>query len=189
MITPQIVLSHVALLIPSTDKAAAHLKKFNFNLGKDEIFDGEGTKEVYVERERVNSLLLMQPFKNGAYQRAIEKRGAGLHHLAIDVLNLENYIESISNSGWLLHPKSINTIKHVRTAYLARPGFSALIEVQEKELLITEKPFVSKIQIRFDKNLMKLLEPIGCHNLIECIDVDDIILTLDDKTISFKDLI
>lgn len=85
---------------------------------------------------KANSLLLMEPIKPGAYQRVLEKRGPGLHHLAIDVLHLEQYIESLAGSGWLLHPVSIKTMKQSQTAYLARPGFPGLIEVQERKELV-----------------------------------------------------
>ena len=116
--------SHVALLVPSVRKTADYLRRFNFHVGKEEDWDGEGTREIYIEKDKANSLLLMEPIKPGAYQRALEKRGPGLHHLAIDVLNIETYIESLVGSGWLLHPKSVKTIKEFQTAYLARPGAS-----------------------------------------------------------------
>lgn len=51
MITPQVALSHVALLIPATDKATAHLKKFKFDVGKDEVW--------------VTSVPINAPLKNG----------------------------------------------------------------------------------------------------------------------------
>lgn len=87
----QIQPSHVAILVPSVSRAAEYLKKFDFQIGPEEIWDGEGTKEIYIEREKQNSLLLMEPIKAGAYQKALEKRGAGLHHLAIDVLEDRNF--------------------------------------------------------------------------------------------------
>jgi hypothetical protein len=58
--------SHVAILVPSVRKAADHLKQFGLDIGKEEIWDGEGTKEIYVERNKGNSLLLMEPIKNGS---------------------------------------------------------------------------------------------------------------------------
>jgi hypothetical protein len=124
--------SHVALLVRSVNKTAEFLRRFNFKVEQAEEWDGEGTKEIYVEKELSNSLLLMEPIKPGAYQRAMEKRGPSLHHLAIDVPKLEEFLISIAGSGWLLHPRSVETIPRVRTAYLSRPGFPALIEVQEK---------------------------------------------------------
>lgn len=88
--------SHVAILVSSVRKAAAYLRQFDFQIGKEEDWDGEGTREIYVEVAKANSLLLIEPIKPGAYQRALDKRGPGLHHLAIDVLNLEKYIESLA---------------------------------------------------------------------------------------------
>lgn len=158
--------SHVALLVRSVDQSANFLKKFGFQIGPAEIWEGEGTKEVYIELGKCNSLLLMEPAKPGAYQRAMEKRGPGLHHLAIDVLNLEEFLLSIASSGWLLHPNSVKTIAQSKTAYLARPGFPALIEVQEKEKLSQHRPFVSRIEIPFDKSLSRLLPAIGLDEVV-----------------------
>ncbi|MEK6705026.1 MAG: VOC family protein [Bdellovibrionota bacterium] len=159
--------SHVAVLVPSVRKAADHLRQFNFQIGKDEVWDGEGTKEIYVEREKSNSLLLMEPIKPGAYQRALEKRGPGLHHLAIDVLDLEGYLESLAGSGWLLHPTSIKTIKKVQTAYLARPGFPGLIEVHERKELKDRPLFVDGISLKFDSSLNGLLKHTGLDSIVK----------------------
>jgi hypothetical protein len=158
--------SHVALLVRSVDQSAQFLQSLGFHVGPAEQFEGEGTREIYVENDKRNSLLLMEPIKPGAYQRAMEKRGPGLHHLAIDVLSIEVFLQSIGNSGWLLHPTSLKTISHSQTAYLARPGFPALIEVQEKETLGTQDLFVSKIEIPFDASLTRLLEPIGLKGIV-----------------------
>ena len=59
----QIVPSHVALLVTSVSKAAEYLRRFDFQIGPEEVWDGEGTKEIYVEKDKANSLLLMEPIK------------------------------------------------------------------------------------------------------------------------------
>lgn len=163
----KIVPSHVAVLVPSVRKTADYLSQFDFQIGKEEVWDSEGTREIYIEREKGNSLLLMEPVKPGAYQRALEKRGPGLHHLAIDVLDIESYLDSLSGSGWLLHPASIKMIKQSQTAYLARPGFPALIEVQEREELQQKDAFVKEILIKFDSSLMGLLGSIGFDSIVK----------------------
>lgn len=186
----EIQLGHVALLVPSVRKAADYLRNFDFQIAKEEEWEGEGTREIYVERDKPNSLLLMEPIKDGAYRRALSKRGPGIHHVAIDVMNLELYLESIAGSGWLLHPVSIKTIKQSQTAYLARPGFPMLIEVQErKELDQKVWPlFVNHISFSFDSTLQRLLDPIGCSKIIYQSE-NEITLTLGSHTIQFKDLI
>ena len=42
----EVQLSHVALLLPSVRKAADVLRKFDFQIGKEEEWDGEGTRET-----------------------------------------------------------------------------------------------------------------------------------------------
>ena len=109
----------------------------------------------------------MEPIKPGAYQRALEKRGSGLHHLAIDVLNIETYIESLAGSGWLLHPKSVKTIKEFQTAYLARPGFPALVEVGERKELGERALFVDGISLKMDISQNGLLRAIGLDAIVK----------------------
>jgi hypothetical protein len=178
--------SHIAVLVPSVRRAADRLKQFNFQIGPEEIWDGEGTKEIYIEREKANSLLLMEPVKAGAYQRALEKRGPGLHHLAIDVLNLDSFIESLGGSGWLLHPISNKTIKQSQTAYLARPGFPALIEVQEQKELSQKSLFVDGILIPFEQNFLSLLDSIGLSAIVKPSLIGE--LSLAGRVIQLKDL-
>ncbi len=180
--------SHVALLVRSVDLSARYLESFGFQISPSEIWEGEGTKEIYVERDRCNSLLLMEPTKPGAYQRAIEKRGPGLHHIAIDILNMDEFLHSIAGSGWLLHPSSIKTIAQSKTAYLARPGFPALIEVQERDKLSEQEPFVSRIEISFEKDLVRLLPILGLEGFIVPSSQRSSI-TLGSKVISLDDIL
>jgi len=158
--------SHVAVLVRSVKKAADFLKKFDFQIGQEEIFEGEGTKEIYVEYDNANSLLLMEPTRAGPYQRALEKRGPGIHHLAIDVLDIENFIHSLVGSGWLLHPSSLKTMKKSKTVYLARPGFPGLIEVQEREKITSRPLFVEGISLKTDAAHSGLLDSIGLGSIV-----------------------
>lgn len=162
----QVSPSHVAVLVPSVRKAAEYLKSYDFKIGEEEVWEGEGTKEIYIELGKANSLLLMEPIKAGAYQRALEKRGPGLHHLAIDVLDVENFVDSLSGSGWFLHPRSLKTIQHSKTAYLARPGFPALIEVQEKKKIENRSLFVEGISMPMEKTNSHLIQSIGLERII-----------------------
>ena len=179
--------SHVAVLVPSVRKAADYLCKLNFQIGKEEVWDGEGTKEIYVERDKANSLLLMEPIKPGAYQRALDKRGPGIHHLAVDVLNLESYVESLAGSGWLLHPISIKTMKQSQTAYLARPGFPSLIEVQESKELSDRPLFVQKIIMQMDMSILGLAKHIGLEEIVGQSN-DQTTLMAGGRTILLEDL-
>ena len=159
--------SHVSILVSSVEKAAEFLKRFDFQIAEAEIWEGEGTKEIYVEKELGNSLLLVQPIKPGPYQTALDKRGPGLHHMAIDVLNLESFLNSISGSGWLLHLNSINSMKDFKTAYLARPGFPGLIEVQEKKQLKPMPLFVEQLSIPLKNEHQRMLKALGLEKIVQ----------------------
>ncbi len=184
------VLNHIALLVPNAVKSAEYLRQFDFKIGPAEKWDGEGTLEVYVGdlNSEMANLLLMEPTKEGAYTRAMAKRGPGLHHIAIDVLNLENYIDELSGSGWFLHPKSLKMIKHSQTAYLARPDVPTLIEVQQRDELKDSTLFISNLMIPNLSVLnLKMFGSLGL-NQIQPSTSNDFVLTAHGKEILFKDL-
>ena len=139
-------LSHVAFLVPSVETSAGVLARHGFAIGEPSVWEGEGTREIYVGASGMTGLvLLMEPIGEGAYTRAMAKRGPGLHHIAIDVPNLEIYVERVATGGWLLHPRSLETIPASRTAWLARPGIPALIEVHERDEIPEGETFVTGI--------------------------------------------
>ena len=197
----KIIPSHVAILVPSVNKALGFLSKFNLPFGKINEFESEGTREVYFGDNISNSLLLMEAIKEGPYKHAFDKRGPGLHHLAIDVENLDVFITKISSSGWLLHPMSLTTIKNSKTAYLARPGFPALIEVHEKSELNIIEPenlnykgnenkealFVKEINLKMNFDLSYLLKPIGLDKIVKP-SVNKGSINIDDNIFNFEEL-
>ena len=99
----------------------------------------------------------------------------------------ERHIESLSGSGWLLHPKSIKTIKQSQTAYLARPGFPGLIEVQEKTELVDKPLFVNEILLKMDSSMAGLLKHIGLELIIK-VTKEQSVLLLGEHKIQLQDL-
>lgn len=151
--------SHVAVLVPSVLKAADYCRQLGFEVGEEDVFPE--TREIYVQGSERNALLLMEAADTGSYRRALQKRGPGIHHLAIDVLDLDEFLSSIAGSGWLLHLNSLQTMREFRTAYLARPGFPALIEVQEKAELMDGPLFVDAVSLPFDPAFTRLVKSVG----------------------------
>jgi hypothetical protein len=182
-----ISLNHVAVLVPSAQRAANYLSRFNFQIDAAEEIASEGTCEIYVERDKKNSLLLMEAISPGPYQRALQKRGPGIHHLAIDVKDLESYLQSLVGTGWLLHPISIKMIARSRTAFLCRPGFPALIEVQERKDWIDAPLFVESICLPIAPELTSLIKFIGLNEIVKPTS-GATTLTLAGNTISLGDL-
>jgi hypothetical protein len=164
------ILNHVGVLVRSVEKSAAKLQKLGLAVGNVEKWPGEGTLEVYVGDPAYRGrLLLMEPYTEGAYQRAMNKRGPGLHHTAIDVNDIEGFVDSLSGSGWLLHPKSVKTILELRTAWLSRPGIPTLIEVQQREKhseQMAASTFITQIGIHLDLDDRRLIAALSCAEVV-----------------------
>lgn len=161
----QVSPSHIAVIVPSVESAAKHLQKYNFEIGAKEEF--QETYEIYVHGEKRNSLLLMEAKSSGSYREAFKKRGPGLHHVAIDVLDLDSFLESLIGSGWLLHLNSMRTIKDYKTAYLARPGFPAIIEVQQTKELSKDPLFIETLTAPLSDQHLRMVQSIGLKEVLK----------------------
>lgn len=163
----QAKLSHVAFLVRSANKSAGSPELAPFHKGPAETWEGEGTLEIYIGPDDSTArLLLMEAVADGAYRRAFQKRGPGLHHIAIDVLNLEDYILNLSGSGWFLHPQSLKTMNKTKTAFLARPGIPLLIEVQEQEKLSNKTQFIETVELPLSIETMGIVKCLGASELV-----------------------
>lgn len=158
------VLNHVAILVENIE-AVVEKNFFDSSfLGEIEEFPAEGTRELYIgSNNQMGKLLLMQPNGPGPYQTAFNKRGVGLHHIAIDVLRIDEFVTSLSGSGWLLHPKSLKFYKSIKQVWLSRPGVPVLIEVNETKELVVEEFFIEKLEFPFGEG--RLLEGLCCERL------------------------
>ena len=163
-------LSHVALLVPSVENAAAHLTSLGIVCGEPESFPGEGTKEVYVGSYETESglLLLLEAIADGPYQRALSKRGPGLHHIAIDVKDLEAAITEAQAAGWQLHPVSEHTRQH-NTAWLFLKGIPTLIEVNHGP--ISTRPLkITSLELPISRPQHSLFAALGIGEVIKPCD-------------------
>lgn len=124
-------LDHVGVLV--ADVAAAvpiASTRLQFEAGPVESFPGEGTRECYLGSGPAR-LLLLEAAGPGPYQRALEKRGPGLHHVAYRFAGpLEASLPLLP--GWLLHPHSLASMPQ-GTLWLARPGVPLLLEITRGE--------------------------------------------------------
>ena len=189
MVAPSAVLSHVALLVPSTEKAAPIFGKLGLEVNEPQVWEGEGTKEIYIGnlKSQMALPLLMEPVnENGSYARALKKRGPGIHHIAVDVLNIEEYVQSLSGSGWFLHLHSLKHLRQMKTVYLARPGMPTLIEVQEKESLCQDPPVIAEIHMNLEPAQMTMMQALGLKQIVVA---NETAVTINNQKIYFKELV
>jgi hypothetical protein len=161
------MLNHVAVLVRSVERSATVLKGLGYAIGPREEFAGEGTAEIYVGPDSQSAkLLLLEPIRPDApYGRAMSKRGPGLHHVAIDVKDVESFVAGLAGSGWYLHPRSLQTARKTKTAWLARPGTAMLIEVQQRPEISAAAPFITKLEIPLTAKEREMIAALGVEPL------------------------
>jgi hypothetical protein len=158
------VLNHVAILVSNIESVVGKNYFDSELLGDIEEFPSEGTREMYIgSSDQMGKLLLMQPNGKGPYESAYNRRGCGLHHIAIDVLNIDEFVDSLAGSGWMLHPKSLSFYKSIKQVWLTRSGVPTLIEVNEREKLVNDRFFIEELEFPFSE--MRLLESLRCRNI------------------------
>lgn len=127
-------LDHVAFVVPDIETAAAEFLALGLEPDEARDFAAEGTREQYLgPAQATGRILLMQPLgSEGPYAHALQERGAGLHHVALTVEDLDAFLtESVAGSGWLLHPLSFRTRQASNTIWLTRPNVEVLVEVHQ----------------------------------------------------------
>jgi len=168
-------LNHVAIVVEEIEAELAGSESLSAlpltDFGAIEKFPSEGTQELYVGgEETMGRLLLIQPIAEGPYLRALQQRGAGLHHIAIDVPDIDQFLLGQPDTGWQLHPISFETLARNRLVWLRRSSHP-LIEVQERKSQSPAKSFIDRVELRvIDHELVSSLhcrsvQPSGRHRL------------------------
>jgi hypothetical protein len=180
-------LSHIAILVPSLHKAAAKVLALGFTSEPDQEHEFEGTREFYVQKKLNASLLLVQAINPGPYQRTLDKRGPGLHHLAIDVENVNLFVRIALSSGWTLHPHSEESLVKNKTAYLYSKGFPGLIEIHEVQKISARANFVSQLHLPIDFKSCGNLKVLSLDRFITNSEIPKV--TMGKKTVELSEFI
>ena len=181
---------HIALLVTDLEKTLETLNP-DWHFGKIDTFPAEGTKEIYIgPPNATGKLLLIEPIGAGPYQNALEKRGAGLHHIAINVPDCRAYADKIAGSGWYLHPSSLTTFHTYQTIWFARPATPLLIEVAQRKPLAQsdQVDFISKIEVPLPTHKPSLVSAVGLDQFQASVD-SNFYITIDGSRVDIQDLL
>jgi methylmalonyl-CoA/ethylmalonyl-CoA epimerase len=91
---------HVGLVVQDTGESLALLSKlFGFEVAESRTEAEAGFKSTLVSKEGVTFELIEPIGPQGMIQRFVEKRGGGLHHISIQVGDLEEEMKRLKNLG------------------------------------------------------------------------------------------
>lgn len=159
-------LDHVALLVTSLDRALRALGPLADTLGERERFEDVGTEEAYVGGpEDIALLLLQEAVGPGPYRRALEKRGPGLHHLALSTDDFASANERLMDLGWLVHPRCLRDYRKGDSLFYVRPGVGAALELIPRETLLLGPAFVEEVRVRVEPGREASVEGLGLPGL------------------------
>ena len=120
-------IDHIAIAVNDVEESA---KVYQQALGADhvefETVDSEGVKIAIIELEN-GRIELMQPTNDSSpIKKFLDKKGQGLHHMALDTDNIEGEVERMEGCGiqflgkirpgsagtkvTFIHPKSLNGV-------------------------------------------------------------------------------
>jgi len=161
-----LILDHVSVLVNSVDATAKLFADSGMYIGKKEAFMDAGTEEIYIGDFESQALLLLQAaVADGAYRRALEKRGTGIHHVAISTDDFDAANDKLSGLGWFVHPDSLRNYKKGKTVFYARPGVHALLELNISKEAPSGPPLIGEVVIHTEPGNENRINGIGIREL------------------------
>ena len=121
-------IEHIGIAVRNLDEAIlTYTELLGTKCYKTEAVESEGVKTAFFQVGESKIELLEASNENSPIAKFIEKKGAGLHHIAFDVTNIEESMKELSSKGFQLlneqpkngadnklvafiHPKSSNGV-------------------------------------------------------------------------------
>jgi len=126
-------INHIGIAVNSIEDA---LKLYTDVLGlklKDiEVVEDQKVKTAIIPVGETKIELLESTHPEGAIAKHIEKRGEGLHHLALEVSDIQGTLETLKKKGiQLIDEKPKRGVEGTSIAFLHPKGTKILLEIVE----------------------------------------------------------
>ncbi len=95
-------IDHIGIAVKSIDEAKNFYKALGLELRDIEIVKEQGVKVGFLKIGKSNIELLEPLNENSPVFKFIEKRGGGIHHIAIEVNNIEFALTMLKEKGFKL---------------------------------------------------------------------------------------
>ena len=126
-------INHIGIAVNSIEEA---VKLYTDVLGLKvqgvEVVTNQKVKTAIIPVGESKIELLESTDSGGVIAKFIEKRGEGLHHLALEVSNIKDALETLAKQGVaLIDEKPRNGVENTSIAFLHPKGTKVLIELVE----------------------------------------------------------
>ena len=125
--------NHIGIAVNSIEDT---IKLYTDVLGLEvrsiEILEEQKVRTAIIPVGETNIELIESTDPEGTIAKYIERRGEGLHHIALEVSNIEDTLAELKEKGMpLIDEKPRGGVENSRIAFLHPKGTKALLEIVE----------------------------------------------------------
>jgi methylmalonyl-CoA epimerase len=126
-------IDHIGIAVNSIeDVVKLYTEVLGLEIKGVEILEEQKAKTAIIPVGETKIELIESTDPEGAIARHIEKRGEGLHHLALEVSNIQNAIETLKEKGVpLVDEQPRIGVENSQIAFLHPKGTKVLLEIVE----------------------------------------------------------
>jgi len=126
-------INHIGIAVNSIEEAVKlYTDVLGLELKDVEVVADQKVKTAIIPVGESKIELLESTDPDGVIAKYIERRGEGLHHLALEVNNLQDALDTLAKQGVaLIDEKPRNGVEGTRIAFLHPKGTKVLIELVE----------------------------------------------------------
>ena len=126
-------INHIGIAVNSIEEAVKlYTDMLGLKLKDIEVVADQKVKTAIIPVGESKIELLESTDPEGVIAKYIERRGEGLHHLALEVSNLQDALDTLAKEGIaLIDEKPRNGVEGTRIAFLHPKGTKVLIELVE----------------------------------------------------------
>ena len=126
-------INHIGIVVNSIEEAVKlYTDVLGLKLKNIEVIEDQKVRTAIIPVGESKIELLESTDPEGAIARYIEKRGEGMHHLALEVSNIQEALETLERKGiQLIDRKPRTGVDDTRIAFLHPKDPKVLIELVE----------------------------------------------------------
>ena len=126
-------INHVGIAVKSIEEAVKlYTDALGLKVQDIEVVEDQKVKTAIIPVGESKIELLESTDPEGIITKYIEKRGEGLHHLALEVSNIKDTLEILAKQGIpLIDEKPRSGVENTKIAFLHPKGTKVLLELVE----------------------------------------------------------